>query len=267
VLVNDVAGADAVADEISATGGTACACRASVAVAREARSIVDRVMSEFGHLDIVINNAGSLVLKSFSETSDEEYERTISTHLGGSWHLTRAAWPHMRQGAFGRVLMISSANGSVFATPGHAAYGAAKAAMIGLVRELALEGEADGIHVNALLPGADTALLRANPSSSRPSIDMRPELVAPAACWLVHPDCSANGQLFASSSGRIGRVFTGVAAGYQATPEAFTLESVRDNWETAATAEPFIEPTTVEAYNAFRTALYDGIQPPSRAAH
>jgi hypothetical protein len=69
-------------------------------------------------------------------------------------------------------------------------------------------------------------MLQANPSSRRPPIDMRPELVAPTASWLIHEDCPANGQFFQASSARIASVFMGVASGYQAKPDDFTIEMI-----------------------------------------
>jgi NAD(P)-dependent dehydrogenase (short-subunit alcohol dehydrogenase family) len=259
VVVNDIERAAEVSDEIVAAGGRATSNAESVALSGNASNIVSQAIREFGRIDIVINNAGVLTLKPFEELSDEDFARTIDTHIGGCWHLTKAAWGHMKQQKYGRVLMVSSANGNLFPTADHSAYGTAKAGMVGLAKELALEGQPFGIQVNVLMPGAATTMLRSNPTSSQLRIDNRPELVAPPACWLVHTACTATGQAYASSSGRVGRVFTAAAAGYQAVPDRLTLEAVREHWALIESVETFIEPVSVEAYNKFRTDLYEGV--------
>jgi hypothetical protein len=90
---------------------------------------------------------------------------------------------------------------------------------------------------------------------------MRPERVAPTACWLVHDDCDQNGAFFASSSGRIGRVFTGVAAGFQDDPELFSPERIRDNSARVHSYEPYVSPRTTQEFNEFRIGLFRSVNP------
>jgi NAD(P)-dependent dehydrogenase (short-subunit alcohol dehydrogenase family) len=256
VVVNDISGAEAVTDAIVNAGGRAAANCDSVADESGAAAIVETAIREFGRLDIVINNAGVLIIKPFDQMSRSDLDATFAVHVGGAWNVSKAAWPLFREQGSGRVLMVSSANGVVIPTLGHAAYAVAKGGMVGLTRALALEGAEHRILVNALLPGAATKMSAQVPATSKPTIMMGADLVAPGACWLVHEQCDVSGRLFACSSGRIGEVFTGVAAGYQARLPDWSLETVRSNWKLACSREAFVVPADLAEYSQFRMELY-----------
>jgi hypothetical protein len=123
---------------------------------------------------------------------------------------------------------------------------------------MAVDGAAHGIHVNGLLPGAFTRGQDSVDHSLTPAavIDMSPPLVAPGACWLVHEDCPATGAFFTCSSGRMGVVFAGVGEGYQALPQEFTLETVRDHWVEISAETPYFSPESAHDYNEFRKASF-----------
>ena len=256
VIVNDLSGAAEVAQEIVDAGGTAVAHTGDIGQRSTSVDIVAVARSRFGRLDILINNAGVLVLKSFSEHTDEDLDRTLSVNVRGAWYLTHEAWAHMSAQGYGRVLMVSSMNGVVFSTPDHTAYGASKGALVGLTRELAFEGAPHGIQVNALMPGAVTTMLNRLSGYSSPAINLSPDLVAPVAGWLVHESCEATGMLVNASSARVGRVLSGVSEGYQGTSESFDLEAVRDQWASVASGEGFQRVDSLADYNSFRAARF-----------
>ena len=113
----------------------------------------------------------------------------------------------------------------------------------GLTRVLATEGRPSGIQVNGVLPGAVTRAQRSTDESRSPSheIDMSPTLVAPGVVWLVHEQCVVSGKFFATSSGRMGAVYTRVAEGYQAPDlKEWALDAARDNWQQIEASEPAI---------------------------
>ena len=278
VVVNDIARAGAVeadgaagqpryqavevVEAIIAKGGRAKANLGSVADADGAASIVDDALSEFGRIDIVINNAGCLLLGPFETLPIEHLMTTFGVHVKGAFQILQRAWPHMRQQGSGHVLNVCSVGGNVFGSMNHAAYDTAKGALAGLTRSLALEGELYGIKVNGLFPGAFTEMVKKAIKSVDQSIspnleiDMRPELVAPTACWLVHDECGLTGTFFASSSGRLGRVYPAVAAGFQDQPELFSMERIRENRGLAHGMEPFTSPPTAQDFNKWRTGLF-----------
>jgi NAD(P)-dependent dehydrogenase (short-subunit alcohol dehydrogenase family) len=203
---------------ITSAGGRAVASRASVSDSVGAPSIVDAALEAFGRIDIVINNAGVVITNPFPELTIDDLTVSYDVHVKGPFMISQRAWGPMAEQGYGRILNVCSVDGFVIGNPNHAAYDAAKGGLAGLTRAMASEGTAVGITVNGLLPGAYTRGQASVDQALSPvnEIDMRPHLVAPAACWLVHEDCGISGAFFSSSSGRIGRVFTATAAGYQA---------------------------------------------------
>src|SRR5207244_4269156 len=189
-----------------------------------AASIVESALEAFGRIDIVINNAGVVITNPFPELTIDDLIKSYDVHVKGPFMISQRAWDPMSKQGFGRILNVCSVDGFVIGNPNHAAYDAAKGALAGLTRAMASEGTPVGINVNGLLPGAFTRGQASVDQSLSPvtAIDMRPHLVAPTACWLVHEECHVAGAFFSSSSGRIGRVFTGTAAGYQTLPDDFS---------------------------------------------
>jgi NAD(P)-dependent dehydrogenase (short-subunit alcohol dehydrogenase family) len=258
VVVNDIAHAEEIVSEISQSGGIALANDDDISIEESAANLVAVAVDRFGRIDVIINNAGILIIKPFEETTMIDLDATLKVHLKGAWGVTSAAWPFMKEQGYGRILMVASANGVLMGTFDHCAYGTAKSGLTGLSRELAIEGASFGIQVNALLPGAATPMLDQNPARNKPGIAMDPWLVAPGAGWLVHEECDATGRMFVCSSGRIGEVFVSVTEGYQALVNDFSLEGIRENWFQVSSRERTFSPRTVQEYNQVRSDIYFG---------
>jgi NAD(P)-dependent dehydrogenase (short-subunit alcohol dehydrogenase family) len=154
VVVNDLGGsiggvgadaepASTVAAEIVAAGGAAIADTSDVATAAGAQALVDAAVERFGHLDILINNAGIIRWAGFPEADADNLERHLAVHVVGSFNTTRAAWPHMVQQGYGRIVMTTSTG--MFGLPHNLSYATAKGAVIGLTRSLTTAGAAHGI--------------------------------------------------------------------------------------------------------------------------
>lgn len=273
VIVNDIAQseggtgylAERVVDEIVASGGRAKVNLSSVADAEGAASIVDDALS-FGRIDIIINNAGCLLLGEFETFPIDDLLTTFNVHVKGAFQIIQRAWPHMRAQGGGHVLNVASIGGNIVGNSNHAAYDTCKGALSGLTRNLALEGEPFGIKVNGLFPGAFTGMVKHAVSvvdqsiSPNLDIDMRPELVGPTAAWLVHEECGLTGTFFASSSGRLGRVFPGVAVGFQDDPALFSMERIRAHRDIAHGTEPFTTPRTTQDFNKWRIGIFRAMQ-------
>ena len=159
VVVNDLseAGAAAVAAEIVAAGGEAIASVCSVTDRAAVFAMVDETVARWGSIDIVVNNAGILRDRTFAKMELDDFELVLNVHLMGSVNVTKAAWPHMREQGYGRVIFTTSSSG-LYGNFGQANYGAAKMALVGLMQTLALEGQKSGIHVNCLAPSAATQM-------------------------------------------------------------------------------------------------------------
>ena len=118
--------------------------------------------------------------------------------------------------------MLTSSIGGVYGNARCVNYGAAKSGMIGLSNIAALEGADYGVTSNVILPSAVTRMAEGIDVSAYPPMD--PELVAPAVAWMVHEECTLNGEMIAAIGGRIARVYIGEARG--AYQPAWTIEQV-----------------------------------------
>jgi NAD(P)-dependent dehydrogenase (short-subunit alcohol dehydrogenase family) len=250
--------ADSVVEEIRVEGGSAILNRANVTDSAGVMELMDAAMTEWGRIDIVINNAGIVLTAPFLDLTSEMFSQCFEVHVLGSFNVSHAVWNQMAKQEYGRILNVCSIDGVVVGNLGLAAYDAAKGGLAGLTRSMAVEGSALGIKVNGLLPGAHTRGSVSTSKDFKPasSVDMSPSLVAPGACWLVHEDCAESGSFFTCSSGRMGTVFTGLGEGHQALPAEFTLEQVRDHWTSISSNAPYVVPRTTADYNEFRTRSF-----------
>jgi 3-oxoacyl-[acyl-carrier protein] reductase len=147
----DGAAAAAVVGEIEREGGRAVAIQAEAADAKAVQGAVERTVTTFGRLDVLVNNAGTAFPKPFEETSLEEMDRVININFRGSMVATQAALKHMKSG--GRIIMIGSAVGERVAAPGLVAYAGTKGAVKMFAQALSRELGSRGITVNNVQPG------------------------------------------------------------------------------------------------------------------
>jgi NAD(P)-dependent dehydrogenase (short-subunit alcohol dehydrogenase family) len=215
VVVNDLAGADAVVEEICALGGAAVANPASVADPAGAQSIIDQAVATWGRLDIVVNNAG---IGGGTFSPPEITDHVMATHYSGTNNVLRAAMPQLAAGGYGRVVNTSS--GSVFGIPRCGDYAAAKGAILALTRVLANELRARpelDIKVNAIMPVAQTPLM---PVASDPAFATMmetvyaPSKVATFVAVLCHERVPCSGETFTVGGGRAARVLLQTTAGH-----------------------------------------------------
>lgn len=224
----DASPADDVVAEIRAAGGEAVANTDSVSTPEGGKAIVQSALDNFGRIDIVIANAGFNRPKPVRELALEDFEAILGVHLMGSYHITQAAFGHMLDQNFGRIVLTSSIAG-IYSEKGLAGYAVAKAGLIGLSQVFAHEGAANNVFSNALIPSAETRLSEGRDTSMFP--DMRPELVSPLVAWLCHESCTVNGQLPVALAGRIARAYIAETKGvYQ--PD-WTIEQVAARWAEA----------------------------------
>jgi 3-oxoacyl-[acyl-carrier protein] reductase len=157
----DAASASAVVKAIEAAGGKAIAIQADAADTEAIKVAVEKTVAAFGGLDVLVNNAGTAIPKSFEETTLEEMDRMIDINIRGVFIATQAALKHIKDG--GRIIMIGSCVGERNLTPGLAAYSATKGAVKMFTQSLSREVGSRGITVNNVQPGPiDTDL---NPAS------------------------------------------------------------------------------------------------------
>ncbi|MCI4591825.1 SDR family NAD(P)-dependent oxidoreductase [Sphingobium sp. BYY-5] len=217
----DIGPAEDVVREIRAAGGEAVACTASVATPEGGRTIIESALDHYGRIDILVHNAGNVRYGTLKDLSQEDFDAVLDVHLRGAFHVVRPAFPRMCAAGYGRVVLTSSIGG-LYGSQGVVNYGMAKAGMIGLNNVVAIEGAAEGVKSNIIVPGAVTRMAEGIDISAYPP--MGPDLVAPVAGWLAHECCSVSGEMLVSIAGRVARAFVGESRGvYQ--PE-WTIEDV-----------------------------------------
>jgi 3-oxoacyl-[acyl-carrier protein] reductase len=145
--------------ELRSLGLTARGFVADLTSFGQAKSMVDSVLELYGRIDVLVNNAGMVQIgvdgppKAFADLSEDEWNRDIALNLATTFNVTRCVVPGMVGRGYGRIVNVSSTTGPLVAIPESVGYGAAKAAVDGLTRGLALEVARHGITVNSVAPG------------------------------------------------------------------------------------------------------------------
>jgi NAD(P)-dependent dehydrogenase (short-subunit alcohol dehydrogenase family) len=247
----DAEPASSVAAEIVATGGAAIADTNDVATTGGARALVDAALERFGRLDVLINNAGIMQWAGLPEADAENLDRHLAVHVAGSFNTTRAAWPHLVEQHYGRIVMTTSSG--VFGIPDNLSYATAKGAVIGLTRSLTAAGAAHDILVNLIAPAALTRMA-GQPSDEAEASPMSPDLVAPMVAFLAHEDCPVSGEIYAAGAGRFARLFIASTPGYLHAGEAPTIEDVARHWKTINDESGYYVPVDLMDWSARFTA-------------
>ena len=239
VVVNDLGGAvdgsggssaaaDAVVAEIAATGGQAIADGGSVTDERGVRNMVDRALAEFGRIDVLVNNAGILRDKTFAKMELRDFQAVTDVHLMGTVRPLKAIWPLMREQGYGRVVVTTSSSG-LYGNFGQSNYGAAKMALVGLMNTLRLEGQRDGVRINAIAPIAATRMTQGlMPQEVLEAI--RPEFVTPGVVYLASEE-APTGMILAAGAGTFAAARIYETEGVALDRETLSAEAVREAWD------------------------------------
>ncbi len=229
VVVNDLGGSNAgegsdagpaqeVVDEIRAAGGRAVANDDNVAMWDGAKNLVEQAISEFGTLDVVINNAGILRDGFIAALEESQWDAVIAVHLKGHFNVLRHAATYWKQQSKAgkqpnaAVVNTASASGVTLPNAGQANYGAAKAGIAALTLVAADELERYGVRVNAIAPMARTRLTLATPgmgaifAADVPEGEFdafSPANISPLVAYLSTDKCPLTGKVFAVQGGAI----------------------------------------------------------------
>ncbi|WP_040804807.1 SDR family oxidoreductase [Nocardia concava] len=232
VVVNDLGGSNAgegtdsgpaheVVNEIVAAGGRAIANTDSVADWQGAKNLVDQAVSEFGRLDVVVNNAGILRDAFIAGMDEQQWDAVVAVHLKGHAAVLRHAAAYWKdQSKAGNqptaaVVNTASASGTTVPNAGQANYGAAKAAIAALTLVAADELARYGVRVNAIAPIARTRLTLATPGMGEMMAAQQagleegefdafsPANISPLVAYLATEKCPITGKVFAVQGGAI----------------------------------------------------------------
>jgi NAD(P)-dependent dehydrogenase (short-subunit alcohol dehydrogenase family) len=217
IVVNDLGGSrdgtgggSAMADEtvelIAKAGGEAVANYDNVATAQGGRNILKTAVDAFDHVDVLVNNAGILRDKSFSNMTEELWDPVVAVHLRGTFCVTQPIYNHMKERGAGGVIINTSSTSGLLGNFGQTNYGAAKAGIAGFSRCLAIEGKKYEIRVFVLAPVALTRLTEdlAGFDNEDLKTRMNPAQVSPLVTYLASDLAKhLTGRTFYCGAGRI----------------------------------------------------------------
>ena len=225
VVVNDFANPHSVVEEIKKAGGIAVADSNNVV---DGAKVVKTAIENFGSVHAVVNNAGIVRDKSFTNMTDKEWDQVMAVHLFATYAVTKAAWPYFLKQKYGRVLNTASTSG-IYGNFGQANYAAAKLGILGFSKALALEGAKYNILVNTIAPNAGTGMTKAVFTEEMMEM-FKPEYIAPLTVLLSSDKAPTTGHLFEIGSGWIGRTRWERTGGVAFNKHNMTLEKVAENW-------------------------------------
>ena len=230
VGVNDLSqdAAQAVVDEITAKEGEAIALAASVTDMDQVEAMVARLTDTWGRIDGLVNNAGILRDKSFAKMDLADFRLVIEVHVMGAVHCCKAVWPVMQAQGFGRIVMTTSSSG-LYGNFGQSNYGAAKMALVGLMRTLAIEGARYDIRVNSIAPTAATQMLEGLLPQEELDL-LHPGRVSPGIVALMRDD-APNDLVLCAGAGAFATANVTLTKGAKIAEGAEAVQDVLNQWD------------------------------------
>src|SRR5881394_1375474 len=220
--------AEQVADLIRSRGGEAIANDSNVSTPEGGSDLIATTIEHFGRVDLLVNNAGICGSQLFEDATLDDFDHYWRVHLGGPVNAVKAAWPYMVAQHYGKIILTTSVAG-LLGIRGQATYAAAKCAVVGLMRILAIEGAEHGILVNTISPAGYTR--------------MHPAAVADPV-WLTSDGCSETNRIYNVEAGAIQRIAIVMGPGFN--DPHLTPESIAENYAKVESIEGFFEPGPFE---------------------
>jgi NAD(P)-dependent dehydrogenase (short-subunit alcohol dehydrogenase family) len=239
VVVNDLDAepAQEVVDEIHAAGGAAVAQAGDISTPEGGAAAVEAALAAFGRIDVLVNNAGNQIWADLPEIDLATFEKVYRVHVAGSFNTARAAWPHMLEQDYGRIVLTTSIG--MLGLRGNLAYASAKSGMLGMAKSMSASARKKNLRINCIAPNATTRMAGGGEAPSSASAQespwgafMDPEMVAPMVTYLAHEQCPTTGEVFVAGGGRFAKLFIGSTQGYLAEdPATFSVEDVAAHWD------------------------------------
>jgi 2-dehydro-3-deoxy-D-gluconate 5-dehydrogenase len=183
--------------ELEGLGARAVALEVDVAEQAACRAMVQSTLEKFGRLDILINNAGTNIRKQPEDYTQDEWHLILDTNLSSAFMCSQAAYPALRDGGGGKIIMIGSMM-SIFGASFTAPYAATKGGIVQMARALACAWAKDNIQVNSVLPGWIDTELTVRGRRDVPGLEERVVARTPAGRWGVPDDFAGIAAFLAS---------------------------------------------------------------------
>ncbi len=197
---NDPTVAEKQAEKIIKQGGKAVASTTSIDDREGCHALIQEAIKVFGHVDILIHNAGWVGYQMIMELTPEFLHRAMAIQMEAPIWLAQAVWPHMLNQNYGRIVFTTSCRAiyKEYASAGLTAYAMTKMSQIGLMNVLATESNGTGIEVNAVSPVARTRMWGVN----REPLDLKPENIVPGVVHLASSNCKDSAWILRASNGQ-----------------------------------------------------------------
>ncbi|KAK5189965.1 hypothetical protein LTR47_005964 [Exophiala xenobiotica] len=257
VVVNDYGGtldgqagtsarAESVVDEIRAAGGIAIPDAHDIAAQGSAQAIVAATVKEFGTVDILVNNAGiSGKMSPHDNVDAAAFMRVLEIAVLGTSLMTSACYSYMAKQGYGRIINTSSNSIYGFGAGGDCAYGASKAAVFAITRELGRWALRDGIKINCVMPSAASRMGDLSEGTKKVTRTyFPPEGVVPFVVTLASDECPSSGEVFTASANRAARETFATFPGLKSE----TSEGFLENWDKVMgdSDAPFLAENTLD---------------------
>jgi len=239
--------AEQVADLIRSRGGEAIADDSDVSTPEGGSDLIAATIERFGRIDLLVNNAGICGSPLFEAATLDDFDHYWRVHLGGPVNTVKAAWPYMVAQRHGKIILTTSVAG-LFGIRGQATYAAAKCAVVGLMRILAIEGAEHGILVNTISPSGYTRMhpaAGARWSEADGRAAMPVEAVAPAIVWLASDGCSQTNHIYCVEAGTMQRIAI-VMVPWLPRSASDAPRSIAEHYTKVESIEGFSEPGPFE---------------------
>lgn len=234
-----------VADAAAGVGGVTAFGVGNVARRADCDALVAEVLSRWGRLDVLVNNAGILRDHSIEKQTDDEWAAVIDVHLTGTRNMTVAAWPALKASGSGRLINTTSASG-LYGNFGQTNYAAAKLGIVGFTKACVLEGARHGIRAHCIAPVALTPMTDGLWSDEDIKARTKPELVSPVVTYLASSACVDTGLIIAAGGGYIARIAIVESQGVRLQPgERLDTEWVARSMAEASLMQDALEPSSV----------------------
>lgn len=236
IIVNDIKNANDVVKDLNTKFGQNTAIADSHDIVKQSQQIIDTAINHFGRVDVLVNNAGILRDKSFLKMTEQDWDDVLQVHLYATYSMCKSVWPIFLKQKSGFIINTTSTSG-IYGNFGQANYSAAKSAIIGFSKTLAIEGSKKGVRVNIIAPHAETSMTRTIFGEKELQNHFEPGFISPLVVLLASEELKnfnkktpVNGMIFEIGGGWCGQTRWQRSQGYVSRLTNISPEIIKEHW-------------------------------------